>query len=162
MSKIESEIDSQGRGQPPRKLIFFAKLIFSLVNLGIAATFLFIAIWVLAKFRVEVLAGQVYEWPLMVRVISIIYVVVSVMLLVSQLLVLFGGRIAGRFLVASLAFFFVAYTLEMLMAANEYGFRQAVVYKLVCAIMFLAWVISNHYFWSRIRPYGRLKGRKAG
>lgn len=152
MSKIKDGIDSRGSGHPSRNPLFFAKLFFSLVNSGIAAAFLFIAIWVLAQFRVEVLAGQAYEWPLMIKIISIIFVAVSIVLLSSQFLVLFGGRIAGRVLVASLAFFFAAYALEVLMAANEYGLRQAIVYKLFCAIMFLAWVISNYFFWLRIRP----------
>jgi hypothetical protein len=147
MSSMKIEIDSQSHDHVTRKVFSFPNLLFTLVNSGIAAVFLFIATWILAQFRIEVLAGQPYEWPLGIKIISIIYVVISVLLLASQVLVLLGKRAAGRVLVGCLAFFFAAYAIEVLMAVNEYGLRHGIVNKLILAIIFLAWVISNYFFW---------------
>ena len=126
-----------------------SRLLFSVINLGVAGWYLLAAAWVLGGFRVEVLTGASYEWPVRVVVTSTVVAVLGLLIGIAVLCIT-RGRPFGHVLVSALIALSLIEAWEFISLVRLYGpgsgswlpFALLVSWASVCA----------RYLASRLRP----------
>ena len=131
-----------------------SRLLFSMVNLGVAGWYLLAAAWVLGGFRVEVLTGASYEWPIRVVVTSTVVAALGLLIGIAVLCIT-RGRLFGHVLVSALIALSLIEAWEFISLFRLHGpgngswlpFALLISWAAVCA----------SYLASRLRPNSSFK-----
>jgi hypothetical protein len=143
--KIKTDFDAYDR--KARIISRMLNSFFFLVNSGIAAIFIFLSLRILTSDFGRTDSERGYQWPLDMKILSAIYILVAVVLLSAQVSVLSRVRKAGWVLVTCLGIFLAAYSVEVFMGFRVHGLRAFLSYEFIYFIIFLAWITLNYFFW---------------
>jgi hypothetical protein len=123
----------------PIRLIY---ALYPLVNVGIAFWYLLASAWVLGEIPVEI-HGTPYEWPLRVRLVSLLVGVVGLAIIISTIRSR-HSKWYGRLLVACIATLTLLELMESIARGQHYGWGLTVVQA---PALLLVWaIISALYF----------------
>jgi hypothetical protein len=131
-----------------------SRLLFSMVNLGVAGWYLLAAAWVLGGFRVEVLTGASYEWPVRVVVTSTVVAVLGLLIGIAVLCITRGRRF-GHVLVSALIALSLIEAWEFISLVRLYGVGSGSWLPFALLISWAA--VCAGYLASRLRSDSSLK-----
>lgn len=151
---MKTEIYFDMRDRKGRIIQRLLNSFFFLVNSGVATLFALLSLRILTSDFGRTDSEGGYQWPLDMKILSVIYILVAFFLLSAQVSVLFGVRKAGWILVACLGIFLAAYSVEVFMGFSVHGLRAFISYDFIYFIVFLIWIFLNYFFWLK-------KGSKA-
>ncbi len=138
------DLYSDGRA---RRRPNFISVLLAIVNSVLAIYFVLISLRVLLAWPSSVLDHMDYQWPLIMKIFSITYIAVSVVLLMSQFFAFFGGSRGGRTLVACLAFFALVYFVELFSVFSALGFMAILSYEFIGLIFLISLMVVNYFVW---------------
>lgn len=125
------------------------RLLFSMVNLGVAGWYLLAAAWVLVGFRIEVLTGASYEWPVRVVVTSTVVAVLG-LLIVMAVLCITRGRLFDHVLVSALIALSLIEAWEFISLVRLHGPGSG---SWLSFALLISWAaVCAGYLASRLRP----------
>jgi hypothetical protein len=102
-------------------LMWLGYTLFLLINIGIASWYLLASAWALGEMRIEVLTGAPYEWPLRVRLVSLLLAISSITIIASTIFLRFS-KWCGRLLIACIILLALLELLESVALGLSYGF----------------------------------------
>lgn len=116
--------------------------LFLIINIGIASWYLLVSAWVLGEIRIDVLTGTHHEWPLRVRLLSLLLAISGITIIASTVFLRFS-KWCGRLLIASIVLLALLELLESAALGLSHGFDSTL---LQAPAFLIVWAIATAFY----------------